>query len=64
MSLRREPPPPLPPDSLSVLLMRAIGDLQGMEGGEPITIDDDDPARRRFNGGSNIPGGRGKIVVR
>jgi len=37
MNLRLEPPPPLPPDSPSALLMRALGDLQMMEGGEPIT---------------------------
>ncbi len=37
MSLRREPPPTPRPESPSVLLMRTLGDLQLMEGGEPIT---------------------------
>ncbi len=37
MILRREPPPPTPTDPPSVTLLRAIGDLQAMEGGEAIT---------------------------
>jgi len=37
MTFRRTPPPPPKEDPLSVLLMRAIGDLQSMEGGELIT---------------------------
>ncbi len=37
MTFRRNPPPLPKPDPPSVLLMRAIGDLQGMEGGEMIT---------------------------
>lgn len=37
MSWRRHERPPPRPDPPSVLLMRAIGDLQAMEGGEPIT---------------------------
>ncbi len=37
MTFRRTPPPPPKEDPLSVLLMRAIGDLQSMEGGEFVT---------------------------
>jgi len=37
MAFRRTPPPPPKPDPPSVLLLRAIGDLQNREGGEPIT---------------------------
>ncbi len=37
MSWRRDPSPPPQSDRPAVLLMRAIGDLQLMEGGEPIT---------------------------
>ncbi len=37
MTFRRTPPSPPKEDPPSVLLMRAIGDLQCMEGGEPIT---------------------------
>lgn len=37
MTFRREPPPPPQPEPPSVLLMRAVGDLQSMGGGEPIT---------------------------
>lgn len=37
MTFRRPPPPPPKSDPPSVLLMRAIGDLQSMEGGESIT---------------------------
>lgn len=40
MTFRRPPPPPPKSDPPSVLLMRAIGDLQAMEGGEPITDTD------------------------
>ncbi len=37
MTFRCEPPPPPKSDPPSVLLLRAIGDLQEMEVGEPIT---------------------------
>ena len=37
MTFHRPPPPPPKDDPPSLLLMRAIGDLQSMEGGEPIT---------------------------
>ncbi len=37
MTSRRPEPPPPPSEPPSVLLLRAIGDLQSMEGGEPIT---------------------------
>ncbi len=37
MTFRRPEPPPPQSEPPSVLLLRAIGDLQNMEGGEPIT---------------------------
>jgi len=37
MTFRRDPPPPPKADPPAVLLIRALGDLEAMEGGEFIT---------------------------